>query len=168
MEMLNDYFGRMVPIIRRQQGCIDKFIGDGLMAVWGTLVEDQEQERRAVTAAIEMQTALLRFRQERPEWCDLKIGVGINAGVVSVGNIGSPEQREFTVIGDPVNVASRIEVLTRELGVDILITEDVYNAIRLEPELRGRFKLLSHTIRGRGEQAINLYAVLWDGKEVMS
>ena len=127
---LNEYFTAMVERIFHSKGTLDKFIGDAIMAVWGEVqsegpVRDVE---RAVTAALEMQTALTALNRswEQRGIRTFKMGIGINYGAVIVGNIGATgatEKMELTVIGDPVNLASRIEGLTKQFGVELLLGE---------------------------------------------
>jgi len=120
---LNEYFTEMVACVHKHGGTLHKFIGDAIMAVWGDAVSKggAEDARAALRAALDMREALAQLnlkwsREGRPP---LKIGVGLNHGNVLAGNIGSPRRMEFTVIGDAVNVASRIEGLTKEWHTDI-------------------------------------------------
>lgn len=117
---LNAYLTAMADVIRKERGSIDKYIGDAIMALWGNVLPmpPEEAARRAVRAGLAMHA---RLEVERPGWQArgfprLDIGVGINTGQAVVGNIGSPEKLEFGVIGDAVNVASRVEGLTKEYG----------------------------------------------------
>lgn len=117
---LNAYLTAMAEVIRAERGCIDKYIGDAILALWGNVVPmtPVESARGAVRTGLKM---LERLAAERENWAaagypPLAIGIGINTGEAVVGNIGSPEKLEFGVIGDAVNVASRIEGLTKEYG----------------------------------------------------
>ncbi len=132
VQMLNDYFKEMVDIIFRNKGTLDKFMGDGLMAVFGAPASDEFQEEHAIQAAVEMQRELklLRSKWQADGRPSVHIGVGVNSGFAIVGNIGSNERMEYTAIGDTVNIASRLESATKELGVDILVSEETYNAVR--------------------------------------
>ncbi|HEY5953091.1 MAG TPA: adenylate/guanylate cyclase domain-containing protein [Terrimicrobiaceae bacterium] len=136
--MLNDYFGKMIEAVFKNAGHLNKFMGDGLMALFGALRDDEFQEEHAVQAALDMRTGL-KDLQER--WANsesraseamasLRIGIGINTGLAIVGNIGSKQRMEFTAIGDSINLASRLEQATRDLGVDILVSEYSYVAAR--------------------------------------
>ena len=124
---LNDYFSAMVDCVFRHDGTLDKFIGDAVMAVWGNARSKSATEdvRAAVTCAREMREELVRLNSRRtaagkPE---LHIGIGLNFGEVIVGNIGSPSRMEFTVIGEAVNVAWRLQELTKGVGTDVILGE---------------------------------------------
>jgi adenylate cyclase len=146
--LLNEYFERMIDILFKHQGTLDKFIGDGLMAVFGAPLEDLFQEEHAVAAAVEMQQAL---RELSDNWRErglgeLKVGIGINTGMAVVGNIGSSQRMEYTAVGDTVNLASRLEAQAKTLDASVLISEYTYLEVRnrfaARPmgtvELRGR------------------------------
>jgi adenylate cyclase len=137
VEILNGYFAEMTRVIAAHHGLVSKFIGDGLMATFGAVSPNPWQARDAAEAALGMRAALAGYNEKlravaRPE---LKFGVGVHRGVVVAGLIGCEALTEFTVIGDVVNVASRVEGLTRSLGTDILVTEEV------RAGLDDRFKL---------------------------
>ncbi|MDR1932999.1 MAG: HAMP domain-containing protein [Spirochaetales bacterium] len=133
---LNEYFTRMVECVERTGGVVDKFIGDAVMAHWGTAYTGGSPEKDAfncVKAALMMRTALLEMNKDRrcddPRNPPIRIGCGINTGIVTAGQIGSEQRMEYTVIGDPVNLASRTEALNKPLGTDILITENTFHLI---------------------------------------
>jgi adenylate cyclase len=132
VELLNAYFERMVNAIFNYHGTLDKFLGDGLMAVFGAPIEDNFQEEHALRAAMEMRNELkeLNAKLKISEGLELSIGIGINSGMAIVGNIGSSRRMEYTAIGDTVNLASRLESKTKDLGADILISEYTYNSLR--------------------------------------
>jgi adenylate cyclase len=122
----------MSEIIRsRHRGTLDKYIGDAIMAFWGAPVEDPQQARSAVLAALDMQEAVgtLNQRFAARGWPRLAIGVGINSGTVRVGDMGSRLRRAYTAMGDAVNVASRLEGRTRHYGVGILVGESTRQTI---------------------------------------
>jgi adenylate cyclase len=151
VEMLNQYFEKVVDIVVRNEGMIDKFIGDGVMVVFGAPKEDPYQEEHALKAALEIRSALLALRSQREEQGlpSISVGIGINSGVAVVGNIGTSQRMEYTAIGDTVNLASRLESATRQLNVDILISEYTYNA------LRGSYKMSKVgpvSVKGRDER----------------
>jgi len=115
----------MTEIIFRHGGTLDKYLGDGLMAIFGAPVEYQDHARRAITAAVEMLERLEKLNQQWQEKGEavMGIGVGINSGFVVVGNIGSPERMDYTVIGEEVNLASRLEALNKEYKTQVIISE---------------------------------------------
>jgi class 3 adenylate cyclase len=127
---LNRYFSTMVEIIKKHGGTIDKFIGDAIMALFGTPVSYEDNCRRAVMAAYEMRQALPTVELGdlvMPAGMTFDIGIGIHYGDVIVGSIGSKDKTDYSVIGDNVNLASRMEGLTKTYGTQILVTESVRN-----------------------------------------
>ncbi|MBQ3669974.1 MAG: guanylate cyclase [Treponema sp.] len=125
---LNRYFTIMVDIIKKHGGTIDKFIGDAIMALFGTPVSYEDNARRAVAAASEMRDALPSVPLEDlvlPEGMTFNIGIGIHYGDVIVGSIGSKDKTDYSVIGDNVNLASRLEGLTKTYGTQVLVSEAV-------------------------------------------
>lgn len=161
VQLLNEYFESMVEIVFRNKGMLDKFIGDGMMVIFGAPEEDPYQEENALKTAVEMQTELQKLAERwRPEGLDLRIGIGINSGPAIVGNIGSSQRMEYTAIGDTVNLASRLETATKELGVGILLSEYTHNAVRGS----FRFKNMGPVrIRGRNEPVLT-YSVEESGE----
>ncbi|MDR2718656.1 MAG: adenylate/guanylate cyclase domain-containing protein [Treponema sp.] len=134
---LNEYLTRMVECVEKTNGTVDKFIGDAVMAHWGTAStagSPREDAVNCVKAALLMRVGLYNINKNRKEenWGNppIKIGCGINTGIVTAGQIGSDLRMEYTVIGDPVNLASRVESLNKPLGTDILITEDTWNMVK--------------------------------------
>ena len=125
--VLNDYFVRMTRVIGEHRGHVSKFIGDGLMALFGALEPNPWQANDAVHAALAMQRALAAYNEELATRAlpALRAGVGIHRGTAIAGIIGSHQLMEFTVIGQTVNLAARVERLTRVHGVDILISPAV-------------------------------------------
>ncbi len=124
VEILNRYLGRMTDVIFENKGTLDKFIGDAILAFWNAPLEDPNHVKSAVQAAFQMKKALAELRAE---WnakgipADLEVGLGINTGEVIVGNIGSEKRLDYTVIGDNVNLASRLEGLTKQYQVPLII-----------------------------------------------
>ncbi|NJK92425.1 MAG: hypothetical protein HC904_11690 [Blastochloris sp.] len=131
---LNEYLGRMVECVFRNHGTLDKFIGDAVMAVWGNVQsrEEREDAADAVKTALEMLEELKVLNQGWPARSlpELQIGIGINHGEVVVGNMGSPKRKEFTVIGDAVNLASRLEGVTKLYGLELVLGESVAELVR--------------------------------------
>jgi adenylate cyclase len=132
VESLNRYFETMVDVVMTYQGIVDKYIGDAIMAFFGAPAPDAEAPEHAVSAALSMLEQLSAFNRwqaehERPEF---KVGIGINFGPVTIGNIGSERKMDYTVIGDMVNLASRIEGLTKVYGEPLIVSESVYRHIR--------------------------------------
>lgn len=128
--MLNRCLGRMNEIVSRYQGVIDKFMGDSVMVLFGVPVKRPDDAKRALACAIEMQLAMVEInRQDRQDGIpDLSMGIGINTGNVTAGKIGSDFYSEYTVIGDEVNLTSRIEAFS--LRGQILISESTYDRCR--------------------------------------
>ncbi|MCI5043117.1 MAG: GAF domain-containing protein [Aquisalinus sp.] len=124
--MLNEYFGEMTDAIFNWQGVLDKFIGDSIMAVYGAPIEGDRDADNALASAVEMKHILARLNEVRASRNEdpLNISVGIATGEVIAGTIGSAKRMEYTVIGDCVNVAARLENLTRYYGADIIASED--------------------------------------------
>jgi adenylate cyclase len=132
-EYINDYLTGMSTIIRSTyRGTLDKYIGDAIMAFWGAPVDDAEHARNGVLAGLEMQREckILNERFASKGWPQLKIGIGLNSGNVRVGDMGSQVRRAYTVMGDPVNVASRLEARTKYYGVGVLVGEFTKNAVK--------------------------------------
>ncbi len=129
-DLMNAYLTDMTEVIQDQRGTIDKYIGDAIMAFWGAPVPDADHVRHGVEAAIAMQRRIraLDGAFAKRGWPVLRIGVGVNCGEMSVGDMGSKFRRAYTVMGDAVNIASRLESLTKEYGVGILVTEYVADA----------------------------------------
>ena len=156
--LLNEYFTDMVGIVMGEGGVVDKYIGDAIMAVFGAPVPKPEDPVNAVRAAVRMRQALekLNVRLVERGIPVLRTGIGIHTGQVVAGNIGSEKRMEYTVIGDSVNLASRLESSTKELGVNVLISEDTYQrtkqAIVAKP-------VREITVKGR-KQPVMTYEVL--------
>jgi adenylate cyclase len=131
-EYINEYLTAMSTIIRsRYKGTLDKYIGDAIMAFWGAPVDDREQARNGVLAALDMQRECIPLNERFASrgWRQLKIGVGVNSGEVRVGDMGSAFRRAYTAMGDPVNAASRLEARTKYFGVGILVGENTKKSV---------------------------------------
>lgn len=159
VELLNRYFTLQVEVVFRHGGSLDKFIGDCIMAFWGAPLDDPDHARHAVEAALEMAEVLQRFKRELGEEdADFDVGIGIHTGPAVVGLIGSDQRREYTAIGDTVNLGSRIEGLTK--GVSrILVSRETMQACGDAFEFKsfGSFK-----VKGR-EQDVELFAPIKKG-----
>ena len=129
---INQYLTEMSAAISDRRGTLDKYIGDAVMAFWGAPVPDAEHARQGVITAMEMQKAAHSLNQEfrGKGWPDLKIGIGVNSGNVRVGDMGSKVRRAYTVMGDPVNLASRLEGRTKTYGVGILVGESTEKLVK--------------------------------------
>jgi adenylate cyclase len=129
IQLLNEYFTEMAQIIFQNQGSLDKYIGDAIVAVFGSLIPLENPSETAVQAAIQMmkQMTMLNERWKNQYGFSMEMGIGINTGEVFLGNIGSPERMEFTVIGDTVNIASRFSGVAK--GGQILVTKDSLNCL---------------------------------------
>jgi adenylate cyclase len=158
VEFLNEYMTIMVRIISEHYGIVDKFIGDAIMAVWGVPESKGNDALNAVNATIEMRKALLEFNKGRGSAKKpvIKIGCGLNTGPVLAGQIGSEDRLDYTVIGDAVNLASRIEALNKPFGTDILISQDTYNIVKGEFDCEPMQKI---KVKGKSKPQ-QIYAVI--------
>ncbi|MCL2800762.1 MAG: HAMP domain-containing protein [Treponema sp.] len=129
---LNRYFSGQVDIIYNRKGIVDKYIGDAIMAFWGAPEKHEDDALQSVMSALEMTEAVKKFNENQRKLgkCEFQIGIGLNYGEVTVGNIGSERKMDYTVIGDAVNLASRMEGLTKTYHSDILISESLYQELR--------------------------------------
>jgi adenylate cyclase len=149
--LLNRYFQAMSAVIARRGGLVNKFGGDSLLAVFGTpLNPDPDHAWSAVQAAQAMQAALEQFNtdQARRGEPQLRIGIGVASGPVVAGNVGSQERLEYTVIGDTVNLASRLQSMTKELGVSTLLSEFTAQAVQGKVSLEAIGRV---AVRGKQE-----------------
>ena len=129
-EVLNAYLSTMTRIIQQHQGTIDKYIGDAVMAFWNAPVDLADHAARGVATALDMQAALPKLNEDFAArgWPEVKIGIGVNTGRMSVGNMGSEFRMSYTVMGDAVNLGSRLEGITKQYGVGILATQPTVDA----------------------------------------
>ncbi|HET9992013.1 MAG TPA: adenylate/guanylate cyclase domain-containing protein [Kofleriaceae bacterium] len=155
--ILNEYFTEMVDCVMGEGGVVDKYIGDNIMAVFGAPVSRPDDAMRAVRAALAMRAALAklnaRFSERGIE--PLRFGIGLHTGEVVAGNIGSARRMEYTVIGDAVNVASRLESKTKDLATDLLISDATRE--RLDPSIDVE-AIGEVTVKGRA-QAVKIFKV---------
>lgn len=138
VELLNGYFAHMIATIEQHHGHVTELVGDGLLALFGALEPNPWQTRDAVMAAIAMRAELVRYNHEllAKGLPQLRFGVGIHCGEVVAGVIGTAGLSKFSVTGDPINVASRIEGLTRRFAVDLLVSDDVRQSLDAQFQLR--------------------------------
>ena len=131
-QFINDYLTAMSLVIRNNRGTLDKYIGDAIMAFWGAPVADPEHARQGVISAMAMQAELdtVRVQMRARGWPDIRIGVGVNTGSMSVGDMGSKLRKAYTVMGDAVNLSSRLEGLTRVYGVGILVGSNTRKIVK--------------------------------------
>jgi adenylate cyclase len=174
---MNLYLGAMTEVIRGHRGTLDKYIGDAIMAFWGAPVGDPEHAKHAVLAALDMQVALVELNKDlvAKGWPDLKIGIGVNTGTMTVGDMGSPVRQSYTVMGDAVNLGSRLEGITKQYGVGFIVGEGTRELIKKDfvfreldlvkvkgkvaKEILDEVKLWNHALRAYRAQD-------WDQAEV--
>lgn len=157
-EILNEYFTEMEPIVAKHNGIINKFIGDAVMAIFGEPIQDKNHALNAVRCGYEM---LVKVKELQRKWASegkprIEIGVGINTGEVFVGNIGSVNRMEYTVIGDTVNLASRLESYNKIYKTSMLIGSTTYEATKNYIEV---IKISDVEIRGKAHK-MDIYEVL--------
>ncbi len=152
--LLNQFFSRMTEIIFKHDGTLDKYIGDSLMAVFGAPIEKKDDPERAILAALEMKRELRAIMKKAEPEKRFNIRIGINTGRVVAGNIGSPNRMEYTVIGDPVNIASRLESIA-ELN-QILIGEETYRHVKRKFKIK---KVGLKKVKGRTAEVM-VYEVI--------
>jgi adenylate cyclase len=124
-QLMNEMLTPMTHVIHHHRGTIDKYMGDAIMAFWGAPLKDEHHARHALEAGLEMVKVLPEINQHFRDkgWPEINIGVGLNSGVMSVGNMGSEFRMAYTVMGDAVNLGSRLEGLTKQYGVNIIVSE---------------------------------------------
>jgi adenylate cyclase len=152
--LLNQFFSRMTDIIFKYDGTLDKYIGDCIMAVFGAPIEKKDDAERAIQAALEMKRELKAIMKETGPERKFDIRIGINTGRVVAGNIGSPNRMEYTVIGDPVNIASRLESIAQPN--QILIGEETYKRVKRKFKIK---KVGPKKVKGRATEVM-VYEVL--------
>ncbi|MBF9017102.1 MULTISPECIES: adenylate/guanylate cyclase domain-containing protein [unclassified Oceanispirochaeta] len=155
---LNEYMTLMVDCVNQTKGAVDKYIGDAIMAIWGAPISHGNDAENAVNGALLMRTALRKFNQDRggDRKPIIKIGCGLNSGEVLAGQIGSNYRMEYTVIGDAVNLASRIEALNKPMGSDVLISQGTADIVEGIFDLVPMNKIM---VKGKSEPQ-QIYAVL--------
>jgi len=159
---LNRYFSGQVDIIYNRKGIVDKYIGDAIMAIWGAPEKHEDDALQSVLSALEMTDAVLKFNENQRKLgkCEFKIGVGLNYGEVTVGNIGSERKMDYTVIGDAVNLASRMEGLTKTYHSEILISESLFEELRKTSPNAGLNYRLLDTVAVKGKtKGVRIFTV---------
>ncbi|MEK6623312.1 MAG: adenylate/guanylate cyclase domain-containing protein, partial [Planctomycetota bacterium] len=151
---LNEYFTQMVEIIFNHNGTVNKFVGDMIVAIFGAPTRCGDSKKQAVKTAIMMQRSLSEIKNE---WIreNFNTGIGISAGEVVVGNIGSPQHMDYTAIGDEVNIAERLEALAQ--GKQILVDRNVYEATKDAFEFKD---LGSFTVKGK-KKKVDVFEVVY-------
>ncbi|MEG4573252.1 GAF domain-containing protein [Microcoleus sp. N3A4] len=166
VSLLNEYFETMVEAVFHHEGTLDKFIGDALMAVFGAPLPLNPPESHgwmAVQSALDMRRRLKEFNDSRPGEAPFRFGIGISSGEVVSGNIGSEKRMDYTVIGDAVNLSSRLEQLTKEYGCDIILSEFTYSLCRERIWVRELDK-----VRVKGQnQSVGIYELLQNSADMI-
>ncbi|MCB1323547.1 MAG: HAMP domain-containing protein, partial [Leptospiraceae bacterium] len=170
VRMINEYLSEMTAHIRGNKGVIDKYVGDAIMAFWGPpFCEEDEHPGLACRTALAQINALHELNQRLPELLglrkalpELRIRIGMNSGEVLVGNIGSEQSRNFTVMGDAVNLASRLESVNKQYGTNIMVAQNMYAACRDDFIFR---RLDSIRVKGK-EEPVNVYELLHEAPHV--
>jgi class 3 adenylate cyclase/HAMP domain-containing protein len=159
---LNRYFSGQVDIIYNRNGIVDKYIGDAIMAFWGAPEKHEDDALQSVLSGIEMLDAVAKFNENQRKLgkCEFYIGIGLNYGEVTVGNIGSERKMDYTVIGDAVNLASRMEGLTKTYHSDLLISESLFEELRKVSPNSGLSYRLLDTVAVKGKtKGIKIFTV---------
>lgn len=157
-QLLNEYFSELEPIITKYNGVINKFIGDAVLVIFGDPEQDKFHAKNAVKCAYELRKKVKQIKQR---WIEvgkpkIDIGIGINTGEAFIGNVGTKNRFEYTVIGDTVNIASRIEDYNKIYKTNVLISENTYNKIS---QIVDVIKIREVAIKGKRHK-INIYEVL--------
>jgi len=156
-EFINAFLTPFTKVIYKNRGTIDKYIGDCIMAFWGAPLTDENHARHSVESAFEMLAAMQTLNTEfaKRGWPVIKVGIGINSGKVNVGNMGSELRLAYTVMGDAVNLAWRLEGITKEYGIQLIIGEETR---KLLPDLIAR-EIDKVKVKGK-DQAVTIYEPL--------
>ena len=146
----------MIDSVNRNHGIVNKFLGDGFMAIFGAPISSDDDRRHAVLAAREIVNTV-HIRTLDGSIPPTRIGIGLHAGLAVTGNVGSEQRKEYTIIGDVVNLASRIEQLNKQFGSELLVSETVFDSV---PEIHGDSKDIGDVqVKGRG-QAVRVYRLV--------
>ena len=161
-KLINKYMTPMTNLVMENNGTVDKYIGDALMAIWGAPLDIEDHAQQAVNTARAMEPALAKLNKELREegLMELSIGIGINTGDAVVGNMGSDQRFDYSVLGDSVNLAARLEAQTKEYGVFFMFTEHTLAQINKEENL-----VMLDKIAVKGQTApVSIYTILNDDK----
>jgi len=159
---LNRYFSGQVDVIYNRKGIVDKYIGDAIMAFWGAPEKHDDDALQSVISGLEMIDAVKKFNENQKKLgkCEFQIGIGLNYGEVTVGNIGSERKMDYTVIGDAVNLASRMEGLTKTYHSEILISESLFETLRQKSPNAGLHYRLLDTVAVKGKtKGVRIFTV---------
>ena len=162
-KLINRYMTPMTDLVMQKEGTIDKYIGDALMAIWGAPLDIENHAQLAIETAQEMEVELAKLNKELKAdgLMELGVGIGINTGDAVVGNMGSNQRFDYTVLGDSVNLAARLEAQTKEYGVFFMFTEHTLNQIKAPENL-----VTLDKIAVKGQTApVTIYTILRDHKE---
>jgi adenylate cyclase len=156
--LMNEYLGAMTDVVRQHRGTLDKYIGDAIMAFWGAPVDDPEHAKNAVLTALDMHKELQKLNDVivGKGWPRLAIGVGVNTGSMTVGDMGSTVRKSYTVMGDAVNTGSRLEGITKQYGVGVIVGEATREILRKEFVFR---ELDRVRVKGK-DDAVGIYEPL--------
>jgi adenylate cyclase len=166
ISLINDYLNSMSEVILDNNGTIDKFIGDAIMALWNAPLEDPKHQIHAIKTALKMEETLVVFNKKRGKDEELHIGIGINTGDMVVGNVGSHRRFDYTVLGDNVNLASRLESLTKKYGIGIIASESVIENLEI-PSGEDRniiFRLLDEVIVKGKSKPVKIFEPMYETK----
>jgi len=164
VNILNGYLDEMSKIILENNGTIDKFIGDAVMAFWNAPINDDKHSTNAVLTAINMINRLENLKKTNPDFKALNIGIGINTGDMVVGNIGSSQRFSYTILGDNVNLGSRLESLTKKYKVHILVSQNTVDNYVQNGGPKIIFRLLDEIIVKGKTLPIKVYQPLFESK----
>ncbi len=164
VHLLNEYLTAMTNIVFKYDGLLDKYIGDAIMAIWGDPVDQPDHPSRACRTALEMMADLkvLQEKWQKEGWPLVDIGIGINTGDMVVGNMGSDMRFDYTVMGDNVNLSSRLEGINKEYGTNIVISEYTYERVKEDMFCR---ELDSVRVKGK-KLPVKIYELICDRKDV--
>jgi len=158
IELINEYFGTMTNIIMKYEGTLDKYVGDAIVAYFGAPIDQADHAKRACHIALEMRAILPqlheKWKKEKKPLLDFRIG--INTGIATVGNVGSEKRFEYTIMGDEVNLGSRLEGANKKYNTKIMVSEDTYLRVKNYFEFRHLDYL---RVKGKKE-AIRVYELL--------